>query len=110
MADRDHSVDIALFGRMVADQADINVDAAAQVAHAISVHPVDNEFDYFTAVDDRNAGARDRRRHDRHGRVQLVHPLPVRHPRRELGLSPAAERLLNIAPHVDDDDDEPFAG
>ena len=30
----------------------MNVDAAAQVAHAISVHPVETEFDYFTAVDD----------------------------------------------------------
>jgi CRISPR system Cascade subunit CasC len=37
---------------MVADQVDMNVDAAAQVAHAISVHPVETEFDYFTAVDD----------------------------------------------------------
>ncbi|WP_340682546.1 type I-E CRISPR-associated protein Cas7/Cse4/CasC [Amycolatopsis coloradensis] len=55
LADRDHSVDVALFGRMVADQADINVDAAAQVAHAISVHPVETEFDYFTAVDDLNS-------------------------------------------------------
>jgi CRISPR system Cascade subunit CasC len=53
LANRDHSVDVALFGRMVADVKDINVDAAAQVAHAISVHPVDNEYDYFTAVDDR---------------------------------------------------------
>lgn len=53
LADRDHSVDVALFGRMVADVADLNVDAAVQVAHAISVHPVDNEYDYFTAVDDR---------------------------------------------------------
>ncbi|MEV6321354.1 type I-E CRISPR-associated protein Cas7/Cse4/CasC [Nocardia sp. NPDC051787] len=52
LADREHSVDIALFGRMVADQADMNVDAAVQVAHAISVHPVETEFDYFTAVDD----------------------------------------------------------
>lgn len=52
-----HSVDIALFGRMVADSADINVDAAAQVAHAISVHVVDTESDYFTAVDDRNTKA-----------------------------------------------------
>jgi CRISPR system Cascade subunit CasC len=55
------SIDISLFGRMVADAPEINVDAAAQVAHAISVHAVDNEFDYFTAVDDRapddNAGA-----------------------------------------------------
>lgn len=50
--DLDHSVDLALFGRMVADASDLNVDAAAQVAHAISVHAVENEFDYFTAVDD----------------------------------------------------------
>lgn len=54
LADREHSVDVALFGRMVADQADMNVDAAAQVAHAISVHAVETEFDYFTAVDDTN--------------------------------------------------------
>lgn len=47
-----NSVDISLFGRMVADAADLGVDAAAQVAHALSVHAVDNEFDYFTAVDD----------------------------------------------------------
>ncbi|MFB7378334.1 type I-E CRISPR-associated protein Cas7/Cse4/CasC [Kitasatospora purpeofusca] len=47
-----HSVDIALFGRMVADASDINVDAAAQVAHAISVHAVEIESDYYTAVDD----------------------------------------------------------
>ncbi|TDC07662.1 type I-E CRISPR-associated protein Cas7/Cse4/CasC [Nonomuraea longispora] len=52
IANTRHSVDIALFGRMVADAADINVDAAAQVAHAISVHWVDNESDYYTAVDD----------------------------------------------------------
>lgn len=52
VANTRHSVDIALFGRMVADGADINVDAAAQVAHAISVHAVDNESDYYTAVDD----------------------------------------------------------
>ena len=55
------SVDIALFGRMVADDPSLNFDAAAQVAHAISTHAVENEFDYFTAVDDcapeDNAGA-----------------------------------------------------
>lgn len=51
-ADRGHSVDVSLFGRMVAEVTDLNVDAAAQVAHAISVHAVDNEYDYFTAVDD----------------------------------------------------------
>ncbi|HEY5843400.1 MAG TPA: type I-E CRISPR-associated protein Cas7/Cse4/CasC [Mycobacterium sp.] len=52
-----NSVDVAAFGRMVADDAELNVDAAVQVAHAISVHKVDNEFDYFTAVDDRKAAA-----------------------------------------------------
>ena len=48
----DHSIDIALFGRMVADMPDVNVDASCQVAHALSVHEVANEFDYYTAVDD----------------------------------------------------------
>ena len=47
-----HAVDIALFGRMVADDADLNVDAACQVAHAISTHAAENEYDFFTAVDD----------------------------------------------------------
>ncbi|WP_033441493.1 type I-E CRISPR-associated protein Cas7/Cse4/CasC [Saccharothrix sp. NRRL B-16314] len=51
-ADRQHSVDVSLFGRMVANATDLNVDAACQVAHALSVHAVDNEYDYFTAVDD----------------------------------------------------------
>lgn len=50
--DTQHSVDIALFGRMVADSADLNVEAAAQVAHALSVHRSDIESDYYTAVDD----------------------------------------------------------
>jgi len=49
------SFDVALFGRMVADDAELNIDAAVQVAHAISVHAVDNEYDYFTAVDDLQA-------------------------------------------------------
>lgn len=50
--DARHSVDIALFGRMVADSSDLNVEAATQVAHAISVHKSDIESDYYTAVDD----------------------------------------------------------
>jgi CRISPR system Cascade subunit CasC len=54
-ADTAHSVDVSLFGRMVADVPDLSVDAAAQVAHAISVHAVENEYDYFTAVDDHKA-------------------------------------------------------
>lgn len=46
------AIDIALFGRMVADDPSLNEDASAQVAHAISTHSVQTEFDYFTAVDD----------------------------------------------------------
>ena len=46
------AVDIALFGRMLADVPEHNVEAACQVAHAISTHRVSPEFDYYTAVDD----------------------------------------------------------
>lgn len=46
------AVDIALFGRMLADVPELNTDASAQVAHAISVDRVTQEYDYFTAVDD----------------------------------------------------------
>ena len=46
------SVDMALFGRMVASDPSLNYDAAVQVAHGISTHEVQNEYDYFTAVDD----------------------------------------------------------
>lgn len=46
------SIDIALFGRMVADNPELNVDAATQVAHALSTHEVVPEFDYYTALDD----------------------------------------------------------
>lgn len=48
------NADIALFGRMLASSAEHNVDAACQVAHAISVHPVVIEDDYFTAVEEMN--------------------------------------------------------
>ncbi|MGK2887189.1 MAG: type I-E CRISPR-associated protein Cas7/Cse4/CasC, partial [Rhodococcus sp. (in: high G+C Gram-positive bacteria)] len=48
----DNNIDVALVGRMVADDAELNVDAAVQVAHALSVQAVEQEFDYFTAVDD----------------------------------------------------------
>ncbi|GAA4617631.1 type I-E CRISPR-associated protein Cas7/Cse4/CasC [Saccharopolyspora hordei] len=47
-----HPVDVALFGRMVADIPTLKVDAATQVAHAISTHATELEFDYYTAVDD----------------------------------------------------------
>jgi CRISPR system Cascade subunit CasC len=54
------AVDIALFGRMLAASPAFNVDAAAQVAHAITVHSAAVEDDYFTAVDDLNRGDEDR--------------------------------------------------
>lgn len=44
--------DLALFGRMIADKPDWNVDAACQVAHSLSTHRVSMEFDFYTAVDD----------------------------------------------------------
>jgi CRISPR system Cascade subunit CasC len=44
--------DIALFGRMLAEKPTLNLDAACQVAHAISTHPVTMEMDFYTAVDD----------------------------------------------------------
>ncbi len=50
-----NSIDLALFGRMVADVTDLNVDASCQVAHALSTHAVQSEYDYFTAVDDHKA-------------------------------------------------------
>jgi len=53
------AADIALFGRMLASSPAYNVEAACQVAHAISVHPVVIEDDYFTAVDDLNDGSED---------------------------------------------------
>ncbi|MCK9250731.1 MAG: type I-E CRISPR-associated protein Cas7/Cse4/CasC [Solirubrobacteraceae bacterium] len=46
------AVDVALFGRMVAEMPESNVDAACQVAHAIGTHRLADEVDYFTAVDD----------------------------------------------------------
>ncbi|MGE4504411.1 MAG: type I-E CRISPR-associated protein Cas7/Cse4/CasC [Desulfovibrionaceae bacterium] len=48
------AVDIALFGRMLAASKRNNVEAAAQVAHAVSVHKATVEDDFFTAVDDLN--------------------------------------------------------
>ena len=46
------AVDLALFGRMLADLPEKNVVAASQVAHAISTNRMSMELDYYTAVDD----------------------------------------------------------
>ena len=55
----DTAADIALFGRMLADNPSYNRDAAAQVAHAITTHKVTVEDDYYTAVDDLKTPAED---------------------------------------------------
>lgn len=47
-----NGIDIALFGRMVANAASMNVEAAASFAHAISTHRSTNEVEFFTALDD----------------------------------------------------------
>ena len=52
LLDAEGAVDVALFGRMIADLPEESIDAACQVAHAISTHDVNTEYDYFTAVDD----------------------------------------------------------
>lgn len=46
------AVDIALFGRMVADDPSLNEDASSQIAHSISTHAVQTEYDFYTALDD----------------------------------------------------------
>ncbi len=48
-------LDIALFGRMVAQAAELNIEAAASFSHAISTHKVSNEVEFFTALDDLQA-------------------------------------------------------
>lgn len=48
----EEAVDIAMFGRMLASRPSANVEAAVQVAHAITTHACVVEDDYYTAVDD----------------------------------------------------------
>lgn len=55
----DTAADIAMFGRMLADEPRYNRDAAVQVAHAITTHRVTVEDDYYTAVDDLNTHEED---------------------------------------------------
>jgi CRISPR system Cascade subunit CasC len=50
------AVDVALFGRMLANKPGPSRTAACQVAHAITTHQVGTEFDFFTAIDDLDSG------------------------------------------------------
>ena len=49
------AADIALFGRMVATDQSLTVEGAAMFSHALSTHRADNDIDFYTAVDDRQA-------------------------------------------------------
>jgi len=46
------AADLALFGRMIADLPERNVEGSCQVAHALSTNAVNVEFDFYTAIDD----------------------------------------------------------
>jgi len=48
------AADIAIFGRMVADDHTLMLEGAGLFSHALSTHPVANEIDFFSAVDDEN--------------------------------------------------------
>lgn len=52
-AERTSAPDIALYGRMLADNPRFALPAASQIAQAISTHAVETEYDYFVAIDDR---------------------------------------------------------
>ncbi|MDD5228073.1 MAG: type I-E CRISPR-associated protein Cas7/Cse4/CasC [Methylococcales bacterium] len=52
VSDAVDALDIALFGRMVAQAAELNVEAACSFSHAISTHKVSSEIEFFTAIDD----------------------------------------------------------
>ena len=55
----DTAADIAMFGRMLADNPDFNREAAVQVAHAVTTHKVAVEDDFYAAVDDLKKPAED---------------------------------------------------
>jgi CRISPR system Cascade subunit CasC len=57
--DRLDAADIALFGRMVANDATLNVEGAAMFSHALSTHAASNEIDFFSSVDDLKGDAED---------------------------------------------------
>lgn len=48
----DNAIDLALFGRMVASDPNLNVEGSTLVSHAISTHGIEEEFDFYTATDD----------------------------------------------------------
>jgi len=59
LRDADGAADVAMFGRMLADDPLFNREAAVQVGHAITTHKAEVEDDYYTAVDDLKTSAED---------------------------------------------------
>lgn len=57
--DRLDAADIALFGRMIANDATLNVEGAAMFSHALSTHKASNDIDFYSAVDDRKTDSED---------------------------------------------------
>ena len=55
----DSAVDVAMFGRMLADDPEFNREAAVQVSHSLTTHRALVEDDYYTAVDDLKAPSED---------------------------------------------------
>jgi len=55
----DGAADLAMFGRMLADDPDFNREAAVQVSHALTTHRALVEDDYYTAVDDLKTASED---------------------------------------------------
>ena len=55
----DGAVDIAMFGRMLADDAEFNREAAVQISHALTTHKSLIEDDYYVAIDDLKKPAED---------------------------------------------------
>lgn len=60
------AVDIALFGRMVADSPDLNIDGASYFSHALSTHEAEAQQDYYSAVDDMQRQRLDNREENAH--------------------------------------------
>ena len=58
-AQRNDAADISLFGRMIANDATLNVEGAAMFSHSLSTHKVANDIDFFSAVDDRKEDSED---------------------------------------------------
>jgi CRISPR system Cascade subunit CasC len=58
-APRKDAADIAIFGRMVANEASLTLEGAGLFSHALSTHRCDNDIDFFSAVDDRKEPGED---------------------------------------------------